>query len=45
MIVCPHCHQKLKDGEYFEDTEYHNQIMGNCKKCGYTGHWMEFSKD
>ena len=45
MIVCPHCQQELKDGEYEEYTEYHNAITGHCKKCGYSDDWMDFVKN
>ena len=43
--ICPNCHQELDDDEYEEYTEYHNQIVGHCKKCGHDDHWGYFFRD
>ena len=43
--ICPKCHQELDDDDYYEDTEYHNAIIGHCRKCGHDDHWGYFFKD
>ena len=34
-LTCPKCGVILNDNTYDERTEYHNCIVGWCKKCGY----------
>ena len=37
--ICPNCHKELSDDDYDETSEYHNAIIGHCKKCGYSTHY------
>ena len=43
--VCPNCHQELNDDEYYESSEYHNAIIGNCRKCGHSTHYGCFFRE
>jgi RNase P subunit RPR2 len=43
--VCPNCHQELNDDEYDESSEYHNAIIGHCRKCGHSTHYGYFFRE
>ena len=43
--VCPECGEVLGDDDYEEHAEYHNAIIGHCKKCGHHDHYGYFFKD
>ena len=42
FLICPKCGEDLDDDSYDEYTEYHNCIIGLCKKCGYNAHYSQF---
>ncbi len=44
-LTCPKCGVALNDNTYDERTEYHNCIVGVCKKCGYSAPVHVFFKN